>query len=264
MEEFVERKLNETSEIKGQHKIWKGVVNNSQAPGRIKFNRISRFARVWVYMLKHNLKEPQKNRQIISTCEEKLCIAPDHCIAILHNLKHSLQNDLFTLMSAEERAFRIHQLYADTDSHPNGCKFWKKTKSIQGYGRSKIFGEEISAHRKSWSLFHRKSVPKNLIILHSCDNTLCVESSHLRLGTPSENSQDQVDRSRTLKGENHKKAKISESQALEIIKSKGEGTASERAKRFGVPKTLINHIMQRRIAIMFFCVSISEYSWFRF
>jgi len=223
MEEFVERKLNETSEIKGQHKIWKGVVNNSQAPGRIKFNRISRFARVWVYMLKHNLKEPQKNRQIISTCEEKY-----------------------------------------TDSHPNGCKFWKKTKSIQGYGRSKIFGEEISAHRKSWSLFHRKSVPKNLIILHSCDNTLCVESSHLRLGTPSENSQDQVDRSRTLKGENHKKAKISESQALEIIKSKGEGTASERAKRFGVPKTLINHIMQRRIAIMFFCVSISEYSWFRF
>ena len=69
---------------------------------------------------------------------------------------------------------------------------------------------------------------------------------HLRRGTPQENSQDQIDRNRILQGESHPNSKITDDQAREIMKSKGNGTQRERALLFGVPLYIISDIDCRK------------------
>ena len=54
------------------------------------------------------------------------------------------------------------------------------------YGTIRINGKTLSAHRVSYCLFVGP-IPKNLMILHSCDNKSCVNPNHLSVGTHEEN-----------------------------------------------------------------------------
>jgi hypothetical protein len=51
------------------------------------------------------------------------------------------------------------------------------------------------AHRFSWELFHGP-IPDGLRVIHQCDNCLCVNPSHLRLGTQRENVHDAIRKGR--------------------------------------------------------------------
>ena len=57
------------------------------------------------------------------------------------------------------------------------------------YGRVKVGGRRIGAHRYAWSLVNGP-IPKGLQINHTCDNGRCVRIEHLWLGTQSENIKD--------------------------------------------------------------------------
>jgi hypothetical protein len=39
-------------------------------------------------------------------------------------------------------------------------------------------------------------IPEGMVVMHMCDTPLCVEISHLRLGTLSENTQDMIAKGR--------------------------------------------------------------------
>lgn len=73
---------------------------------------------------------------------------------------------------------KIHK----TDS----CWLWTAGKKIDGYGKFKIHGQCVLAHRVSYAI-HYGSFPKSNLILHSCDNPSCVNPAHLRIGTQSDN-----------------------------------------------------------------------------
>ncbi len=56
-----------------------------------------------------------------------------------------------------------------------------------GYGRFRVGGHEVAAHRFAWTLLHGP-VPAGLELDHLCRNRACVRPSHLEPVTRSENA----------------------------------------------------------------------------
>ena len=74
---------------------------------------------------------------------------------------------------------------------------WEWTDSIgDRYGKIWIDNKWISAHRFSYMLSRRCEIPKGMQVLHLCDNTKCVNPSHLYCGTQADNMKDRFERGR--------------------------------------------------------------------
>jgi HNH endonuclease len=146
---------------------------------------------------------------------------------------------------------------------PNsGCWLWTAAVCSGGYG---CIGEPVTrkilcAHRVSWGL-HRGMIPDGQWVLHKCDVRACVNPDHLFLGTVQDNGADMAAKGRSLlgrkigpqknpgkdfavKGEGHHFSKLSENQAIEILKSKKKGTLL--ASKFGVSTSVISEIRSRK------------------
>lgn len=76
-----------------------------------------------------------------------------------------------------------------------GCWVWqrackgKEVASGGGYGCFRLKGKLVAAHVFSYERAHG-SVPPGLHVMHSCDNTKCVNPVHLLIGTNLQNAQD--------------------------------------------------------------------------
>lgn len=73
----------------------------------------------------------------------------------------------------------------------HGCWPWIGAVRRDGYGSFK----DGAAHRISWLLAHG-SVPSNFMVLHHCDNKICVNPEHLFLGTALDNAADMTAKGR--------------------------------------------------------------------
>ena len=76
------------------------------------------------------------------------------------------------------------------------CWEWIGYKRRDGYGWFEFNYKPVKAHRFSWEFFNGE-IPKNLCVLHRCDNRSCVNPAHLWLGTKAQNNTD-----RKIKGRN--------------------------------------------------------------
>ncbi len=76
---------------------------------------------------------------------------------------------------------------------PNGC--WEHTYSRRsqqdGYGRIRFKGRRFLMHRFFYALYNGE-VDDHLLVCHRCNNPVCVNPSHLYLGTQYDNMQDRV------------------------------------------------------------------------
>ena len=72
----------------------------------------------------------------------------------------------------------------------NECWEWKAyTINTTGYGKFWNGYSYIKAHRHSWELVYGP-IPEGKLVLHTCDNRICVNPNHLYLGTHSDNNLD--------------------------------------------------------------------------
>lgn len=83
------------------------------------------------------------------------------------------------------------------DAELGPCWIWTAFKDPDGYGRFSMDAKGIrkcnNAARVSWELtfgFIEKN--KDIVVMHKCDNPSCVNHSHLRLGSVTENNRDRA------------------------------------------------------------------------
>jgi hypothetical protein len=115
-----------------------------------------------------------------------------------------------------------------------------------------MFGER-GAHRVSWVLTNGP-ILDGLCVLHRCDNRICVNPSHLFLGTKKDNFQDMITKGRGSlqiapeRGEQHRRAKLTEFQARSIFALRAEGLLQrEIAVLLGVSRGNISGILNGHI-----------------
>ena len=127
---------------------------------------------------------------------------------------------------------------------PNGdCLEWTGGCYPSGYGGTLAYGKMWGTHRLA---LHLEGIDvTGHYVLHSCDNRLCCNPDHLRLGTPQDNMDDKVSRDRQALGSNHGSAKLTEQDVLDIRAISGM-TQQAIADRYGVTKTAINLVIHRK------------------
>ena len=76
-----------------------------------------------------------------------------------------------------------------------GCWLWRGSLNPSGYGRFHYLGQTRAAHRVAY-LLHNGPLEKTQLVLHQCDNKLCVNPAHLKAGTHAENMQEASTRGR--------------------------------------------------------------------
>jgi hypothetical protein len=82
----------------------------------------------------------------------------------------------------------------------NSCIEWIGTKNNKNYGVVSINYKLHLAHRLSWAIYNNQEIPEGLVIRHDCDNPMCINPNHLRLGTRADNVRDRVVRNRNKNG----------------------------------------------------------------
>jgi hypothetical protein len=139
------------------------------------------------------------------------------------------------------------RLLARSEEMPNGCREWRGPVCKDGYGKTNLGNvATLRAHRASYALAHDLPLPTFAgLVLHGCDNPLCINPAHLAVGTVKDNTHDRVSRGRALKGEAHAMAKL-DADKVRAIRCDARSHAAI-AREYGVHETLIPLIKKRRL-----------------
>jgi len=165
-------------------------------------------------------------------CNNNLCCNPNH---------------LYTINNYDQSAIKRFWEKVNKGDDDN-CWMWLGGKDKKGYG---IFYYKKKTLRASWvsyiinsGMMNKLNDERKQFVLHSCDNSSCVNPKHLRLGTHEENMTDKMIRG-NYKGENIGTSKLKNEQVLEIrqLYHDGNYTLRQLGKMFNVDKGTIGDIV---------------------
>lgn len=127
----------------------------------------------------------------------------------------------------------------------NGC--WICTshrRGSEGYFHVVRDHKRIHIHR----LFYQEcfgAIPVGMVIRHKCDNNSCINPEHLELGTYKENAHDKKRNGTWQAGEKHHH-KLNWNIVFEIRKQYRKGETEKLASKYGVDKSTILQIVERK------------------
>lgn len=129
---------------------------------------------------------------------------------------------------------------------PNtGCWLWAEGVYVNTLEYGCFWDGERSTGAHRWAYGQWVGpIPEGLCVLHECDVSLCVNPSHLFLGTKADNNADRNKKGRQAKGTTHAKARLTETQVREIRAS--ALPTRELSRRYGVAPPTIRCIVARR------------------
>jgi DNA-binding XRE family transcriptional regulator len=137
----------------------------------------------------------------------------------------------------------------------NECWNWtgyqkRGPKNPTPYGVLGWKGRPSRAHRVAFELANGE-IPECMMVLHTCDNTLCCNPAHLYLGNHAQNMRDMVDRQRrkgTGSGSSNGRSKLTQAQAEEIRALYAAGSLSQDkiAAIYGVSQFAISAIVRNK------------------
>lgn len=126
----------------------------------------------------------------------------------------------------------------------NDCWQWQAASS-KGYGVFKIKNIQMYAQRVAYTIEYG-AIPDGLVIMHKCDNPLCVNPKHLQAGTTNDNVQDRNRKDRQAKGEKSGPAVLSESDIPIIRQLYADGMNGRQiAKKLSVGKSTIYYVLNK-------------------
>jgi hypothetical protein len=138
-------------------------------------------------------------------------------------------------------------------SERNGCWNWVGATNSTGYGTVRFHGKTVTAHRVAaflTGLIATTDAPKDRkqseFILHRCDNRLCCNPTHMRVGSYAENQKEayQRQRRRAYRGSTHANAKQTPESVALIKDMYAHGVSQEAiAKLLQVSQSGISKIL---------------------
>jgi hypothetical protein len=109
-----------------------------------------------------------------------------------------------------------------------GCREWMGKRDSKGYGQIPMGHSRYErAHRVAYALTYGPITPANKV-LHRCDNPPCCEPSHLFGGTTADNAADMAVKGRSVHGERHPGARLTENAVRQIRAAYAAGMSQRR------------------------------------
>lgn len=129
------------------------------------------------------------------------------------------------------------------------CWNWTaaRTNSGLGYGHFFVRGRWIRTHRFSWTVAFGE-IPKGRMVLHKCNNKLCVRPDHLYLGNAEDNQRDRIASGNGNQGERHPLHRLTADIVRQIRSRHHNGEkAKDLAREFGIGSGHLCNIIHRRL-----------------
>jgi len=140
---------------------------------------------------------------------------------------------------------------------PSGCWEWTGTYYVKKGVKVAVFklpraakgqkSKSVSPARLSFEL-HKGPIPTGAMILHSCDNRMCVNPAHLSVGNHKQNMREMKERLRGALGSRNHNSKLTDQKVIELRRLYGTMPIEELASKFGITPACA-------------CMAICRYTW---
>ena len=127
------------------------------------------------------------------------------------------------------------------------CWIVRGREARRGYKTIRVAGAPSAvAHRLA--VFAATGTWPEDLVLHQCDVRACANPEHLRVGTHAENMRERAERERTCRGSDVHSAvlDVERVRAIRALHRDGGCTYGTLAEAFGVSKSAIDHVVNRR------------------
>ena len=125
-------------------------------------------------------------------------IPKDYCVFHKCGKKHCVNHLHLYLDKAINKLVSLERFKKKMRSVESGCIEWTGSLNHDGYGVLRINKIPMMAHRQSY-IYFVDDFPREMKILHKCDNRKCVNPEHLFIGTQADNVYDMVAKDRHTK-----------------------------------------------------------------
>jgi hypothetical protein len=151
-------------------------------------------------------------------------------------------------------SYRVDAFWARVKKS-DGCWEWtgltyKSPKNSTPYGVLGWCGKTNRSHRVAYELT-KGPIPEGMMVLHTCDNTLCCNPEHLYAGTQADNMRDVRERGRRKGiglGANNGRAKVTQAQAeaIRVVYAAGGVSQQQIGKLYEISQFAVSSIIRNK------------------